>query len=337
VSPSAVFFARVAHPSQIDIQEFYAQDVQFLKDLGYRVRIVTRLRDLLRTPPADLYFCWWWTWAAFPVMIARVLRRPVVITGTFNHHLFRGRPASERLLIRFAAKRASANIFVSRLECEIVAKTVDVHNPFFSPHTVDADRYCPPAGGADDRDTTLLLTSCQLNGGSSKRKCVAESIRAVAQLQADFPGARLTVMGEKGDDYPALAALAESLGVAERITFVGCVTQEEKIHLMRRCGIYLQPSRFEGFGLAALEAMACGATVLTSPVGAVPEVGGDAVAYADGTDPTALAAEIRALLHDSTRRAMYGEAARLRAVSTFAPARRREGIAAVLRAVGSSR
>jgi glycosyltransferase involved in cell wall biosynthesis len=333
VSPTAIFFARVSDPSQIQRVEFYAQDVQFLKDLGYSVRIVTRVRDLLRARPADLYFCWWWTWAAVPVALARALRRSVVITGTFNHHLFDDRPVRQRQLIRFAARHASANIFVSQIERDHVAEMLEVHNPSVSPHTVDVGRYRPLEGGIVARDKQLLLTSCLMHNGNSIRKCVAEAIRAFALLAAHAPRLRLIVLGQRGNDYPDLARLADALGVGEKVEFPGMVSQEEKIRLMQRCGIYLQPSRFEGFGVAGLEAMACGAPVVTSPVGAVPEVGGDAVVYVDGTDPTALAAAIRTLLQDEKGRQDYGRAARERAVALFSPARRRHDLANVLKAL----
>ena len=50
--------------------EFYAQDLRILADLGFDVRIATKLTELR---PADLYFVWWWTWAFFPVLITRLL------------------------------------------------------------------------------------------------------------------------------------------------------------------------------------------------------------------------------------------------------------------------
>jgi glycosyltransferase involved in cell wall biosynthesis len=67
------------------------------------------------------------------------------------------------------------------------------------------------------------------------------------------------------------------------------------------------PSRGEGFGLQVLEAMACGAPVLTSYLASLPEVGGDAVAYT-APDADSIAVELRALLDDPKRRAVLSEA-----------------------------
>ena len=67
------------------------------------------------------------------------------------------------------------------------------------------------------------------------------------------------------------------------------------------------PSHGEGFGLPVLEAMACGAPVLTTNRLSLPEVGGDAVAYTE-PDPASIAQALGALLDDPERRAQLGEA-----------------------------
>jgi glycosyltransferase involved in cell wall biosynthesis len=67
------------------------------------------------------------------------------------------------------------------------------------------------------------------------------------------------------------------------------------------------PSRGEGFGLPVLEAMACGAPVLTTHRTSLPEVGGDAVAYTE-PDADAITAALRSLLEDGARRGSLGDA-----------------------------
>lgn len=298
------------------------------------MRIVTRIRDLPRGPIHDLYFCWWWTAAAAPIALARSFSKPSIVTGTFNHHVYAQRPLYQRKVIAWAASHATANVFVSDLERTAVTSMISVARPSVSPHTVDTTIYAPNAKGDSERDPNLLVSVVHLGGGNSIRKCVAESIRALARLAESRPDIRLVVAGERGSDYPGLARLAGELGVGECVSFPGRVTREEKISLMQRCAVYLQPSTFEGFGLAGLEAMSCGAPVVTSAVGAVPEVGGDVVVYVNGEDPEAIAAAVGNLLDEPARREAMGLAARARAVREFSPQRRLGDLANVLRTIG---
>jgi glycosyltransferase involved in cell wall biosynthesis len=108
------------------------------------------------------------------------------------------------------------------------------------------------------------------------------------------------------------------------------VSKEEKIRLMRECVVYLQPTRYEGFGLAILEAMSCGAPVVTSPCGAVPEVVGDTALLVDGTSPPSIAEGILQYLEDPSLRETMGRQARQRAVDRFQYAERRDKMIALI-------
>jgi glycosyltransferase involved in cell wall biosynthesis len=107
----------------------------------------------------------------------------------------------------------------------------------------------------------------------------------------------------------------------------------EKIRLMQRCKLYLSPSRYEGFGLAILEAMSCGAPIISSRVGALPEVVGDAGMLLDDTTPQTIAEAANTLLdRDEYRRQMSGPA-RARACGLFPLSRRRDGLRQVLNTI----
>src|SRR5215471_2936521 len=97
MKPRVCFFARVADPSVLERVEFYAQDIQILRDLGCDLHIATHLYDIR---PADLYFVWWWTWAFYPIAAARVLRKPVVVTGVIDLQVFAPRPKLHQRLMK---------------------------------------------------------------------------------------------------------------------------------------------------------------------------------------------------------------------------------------------
>jgi glycosyltransferase involved in cell wall biosynthesis len=94
------------------------------------------------------------------------------------------------------------------------------------------------------------------------------------------------------------------------------------------------PSHGEGFGLPVLEAMACGAAVLTTPRLSLPEVGGDAVAYTE-PDPESIGQALGALLDDPQRRARLGEAGHVRSLEFTWATSAEAHMAAYTRAVES--
>ena len=94
---------------------------------------------------------------------------------------------------------------------------------------------------------------------------------------------------------------------------LGYVSDPALAELYRRCAVFCYPSLGEGFGLPVLEAMAAGAAVLTSSVSSLPEVGDEAVAYADPEQVDDITAQLESLLRDAPRRVALGELARARA------------------------
>ena len=88
------------------------------------------------------------------------------------------------------------------------------------------------------------------------------------------------------------------------MTYVRTVTDEQLQALYRSAEALVFPSVYEGFGLPILEAMAVGTPVIALPLSSVPEVGGDAVLYADGTSPLDL---VRAMEQLATDRSLRDE------------------------------
>ena len=101
-------------------------------------------------------------------------------------------------------------------------------------------------------------------------------VPAFAEVLKRFPEVRLLVVGD-GSLRATMEQQAEELGCADRITWVGRQPQEELAQWYGQMNIVLMPSRSEGFGLTAIEAMANGCVMVASNVGGLPEVVRDGV------------------------------------------------------------
>jgi glycosyltransferase involved in cell wall biosynthesis len=119
-------------------------------------------------------------------------------------------------------------------------------------------------------------------------------LRAFAAAKAELGGRRLVVVGpgRDGEYVTELRALADSLGIAGDIVWVGGVPLEETVHFYRAADVFVYPSFNETFGLPILEAMACACPVVTSNISAMPETAGGAALLADPKDPESIAGAI---------------------------------------------
>lgn len=97
-------------------------------------------------------------------------------------------------------------------------------------------------------------------------------IRAMPEILKSLPNAILLIGGE-GPLRQSLEQLASSTGCKDKIKFLGYVKEENLPSLYRLANLFVLPTRdLEGFGLVAIESMACGTPVMGTPVGAIPEV-----------------------------------------------------------------
>jgi alpha-1,3-rhamnosyl/mannosyltransferase len=219
----------------------------------------------------------------------------------------------ERLTLGPAVRRSAALLAISQATGDALVRRF----PAAADRTVVALLGVTPAlaGELDPVETAALPPPgfVLAVGTLEPRKNLPRLVDAYSQLPAEFQDRHpLVVVGalgwETGETLSALHSLGE-----ERCTLLGYVTDAALAELYRRCAVFCYPSLGEGFGLPVLEAMAAGATVLTANVSSLPEVGGEAVAYADPRQVDEIAAQLQSLLRDEPRRAALSELARARA------------------------
>ncbi|MBN1438486.1 MAG: glycosyltransferase family 4 protein [Anaerolineales bacterium] len=143
-------------------------------------------------------------------------------------------------------------------------------------------------------------------GRLTRQKGVDILLRAFASVERELPAARLVLAGD-GPDRPALERLAHSLGL-RRARFLGW--RDDAADVMAGADLLAIPSRWEGFGLVALEAMALGKPVVAADVSALPEivVPEETGLLVSPGDPAGLAESIRALAADRPRAERMGRA-----------------------------
>lgn len=158
-------------------------------------------------------------------------------------------------------------------------------------------------------------------------------IEAYALLAEARPELELVVIGKLREG--PTADLIDELGLTNRVRFIHGLTTDEMVAEYAKASICVTPSLYEGFGLPAAEAMCCGAPVVVTDGGALPEVVGEAGVVVRKADSQALATALDQLLDDPTRRAAMSEASLRRAREAFDWNRAAMQYDAVLQAVMS--
>ncbi|HUV94696.1 MAG TPA: glycosyltransferase family 4 protein [Anaerolineae bacterium] len=145
-----------------------------------------------------------------------------------------------------------------------------------------------------------------------------QAFRRVLRERKYAHGVHLLLAG-RGESEAALRRQTLQLGLEGAVHFAGFVPEEEKVAWYNLADIFVFPSRLEGFGLAAAEAMACGKSVVASRAGALPEVVADSETgiLCDPDDPADFARAILRLLEDPSLAEKMGKAGLARAKRLF--------------------
>jgi glycosyltransferase involved in cell wall biosynthesis len=332
---TCLFMARVADPKLLETIEFYREDISALRALGFDVRTATRNRDAMRHPRPALAYCWWHSTALPTVIVMRLRRVPVVTVGAF--HFQDGNEGGMRWWVRKWVSRLTARLSTMNL----AISAIEGHDLEFLPParrsviplSIDTEFFVP---GMSDQHRPNGITIGQLNPGSIVRKGMDLAIRAVPLVRLKLPEYELHVVGPASES--GLVVIEQILASIDRdgVVIHGEVTREEKRSLLQSDSVYLQMSVFEGFGLAALEALGCGVPVVHSGEGSLPEVVADGGVEVKRGSVEDLATAIVRILADPSTQNSLSIAAR-RHAETFSRDRRIDSLKDVIeRAIGAA-
>jgi glycosyltransferase involved in cell wall biosynthesis len=278
---------------------------------------VRRFRpDLLHTHlvHADVY-------GAFAAGVARAR----LVSTKHNDDPFRsGRLRhAERLITRRASRVICITEALERFNREVVGlpeqKLRVVHYGLDAPPAPWGPPELLPGGPDLPPETPVLLAICRL----VRQKGVDVAVEALARVREEHPAVHLVVLGE-GPLREELSSLAARYEVADAVSFPGRVG--DVAWWLRRAAVLVHPSRWEGFGLALLEAMLSERPVVASAVSSIPEIvdDGETGRLVPPDDAAALATALTDLLDHPARAAAMGAAGRKLALAEFSVERMAE-------------
>ncbi len=308
----------------------------FAEPWAFSFRAYARLKELCKQRRFDIVHDN--QGLGYGLLLMKRLRMPVI--ATIHHPLHIDRQAdlkqasdfSQRWRIRrfysfirmqsFVARRLDRIITVSqssakdaRLMFRVPADRIRVIY-----NGIDTEIYDGNRESGQERDGLIMVANTD-----DRKKGVLYLLQALQLLKND--GARLTIVDDAArhssyiEDVGPLPSygskLVTKLNLDGMVRFTGRLTREQLARHYAAARIAIVPSLYEGFGLPAAEAMACGTPVIATTGGALPEVVGDAGMLVPPADAGALAAAIKELLNDKQTQRQMSEAGKKRVREQF--------------------
>lgn len=265
--------------------EWYKSDKSVLEEIGNEVLVCYSISELIRSLlGVKLIYCTWWHTSFPAIMIGKLFRIPVIVTGALHmfdssgvRHFYSANKIFQ-ILNRIGLKFADANLFISYDQMVTISNNLNVNNP-----------YVVYTSLAKKTKSVLELTKSRKYNNLKKTSiniCTVlwqkEDQLARKGLWASLDAIRIIknkkdinfhwyIIGRKGDGTKTFSEAVAKNHLDSCVTILNDATPDEKNNIFLSCDIYLQPSWCEGLGWAVVEAMSQGCIPIVSRYAAQPE------------------------------------------------------------------
>ena len=286
----------------------------------------------------DIAFIYFYRFGLIPALLARVTGRVVLFTGGIDYldRQFAGFKAFfiQSIFFNLCGILSHANIIVSDADlenCQRIQWLFPRRKNRLVKHCIDVESYV--GAGLAGRSKSLVTIAWMARTENVIRKGVLETIRLFQQIHQRDPDFRLFIVGPTGEGTVCVRALIAELALEDQVVITGTISEKEKIAKLNGALVYAQLSKYEGFGIAAIEALAASCIVIHSNAGGLREaVGNHGLVWSDG-EPSCLD-EMFQLLGAPQRHAAWA-AAGLRHVRThYSRELRLDGLRSILAGLG---
>lgn len=265
-----LFYSSVKDKELFSIQRFYATDIFILEQLGYEVILSNTISDAWKFWKYDFIFAYFYRYAFFPAIIAKMFGKNTYFTGgidALDKNLVSEWDYSiQKWFFKLCYRVSKSCIIVSKTDDANVRQLVKGNKLSYSEHTIETE---PLRCELSQKENIFVTIGWQANVGNVQRKGIDTSIRLFAKLhqQPEYTDSKLYILGKTGEGTKYLKGIVKELGIEDNVWFTGSVSEEKKIEYLKRSKHYFQMSIFEGFGVAALEALCAKNIVIHSGKG----------------------------------------------------------------------
>lgn len=275
-----LFFSSVKDVSLFNTQKFYSIDIEILRNLGYDVRLVNDYRDFFRLK-YDFAYIFFYTRGLVPALISRFRFKKVYFTGGIDNL---DSSYAQKISYKIQSLLFRICRFISN-DCLIVSESdlMNVRNVYKKnlPSKLDLVFHAIKINDFScelNEKTNNFASICWMESlVNVRRKGLETSLYYFKYLSSfeEFKDSKYYLIGKEGTGSDYIKSIIDKLEISERVVFTGVVDERVKIDYLKKSKYYFQLSMNEGFGIAALEALASKCIVIHSGKGGLKEVVGD--------------------------------------------------------------
>lgn len=281
-----LFYSSVKRIDLFYTQKFYSIDLNLLEDLGYEVILTNKIHDFL-IRRYDIAFIYFYKWGFFSGLFARLRRKRVFYTGGIDdldlNYASRKRYFMQLIFFKLCRFVSNFCLIVSMADLYNIKKIYDNRVPnklLLVYHAIDFNAFIPDSKNKNpDFVTVAWMESIE----NVRRKGIDLAIYYFNDLisKQEFSKSIMYIIGKQGSGSEYLKKIIEELHLEDRVDFVGVVDEKQKVIYLKKSAYYFQLSLYEGFGLAALEALAAKCIVIHSGRGGLKELVGNSGVLVD--------------------------------------------------------
>lgn len=267
-----IFYSSVSDLSLFNTQQFYQTDIKLLQELGYNVILSNKVVDAFKFWTYDVVFGYFFRYSFFFILIAKLFGRNSYLTGGIDaldiNLVGKKEYMKQRVFFILCFWIAKKCIIVSETDLQhveaIVGKETD--KIVYSEHSIDTLAFLYNINNKQNNFVTIGWMGTISN---VKRKGIDKALYLFARLkqQSEYTDSMFFIIGRKGEGTPYLEKLIKEYKLENSVVITGEVTEEKKIDYLKNNKYYFQLSIFEGFGVAALEALIAGCVIIHSGKG----------------------------------------------------------------------
>lgn len=272
-----LFYSSVKTKRMFSIQGFYRTDIQILRENGFNVLLSNHFWDFFLFWKYDITFIYFYRFGLFPALISKFFLKKVYFTGGIDDldidYAGEEKHFIQKIFFKLCNLFSDTSIIVSKADLKniesIYAKNRLPKNLELSFHVIDFDSY---KYSFDIKKQKIMTTiAWMVREENVYRKGVDKTVAVFDSLLKIDKDWKLFIIGPKGEGTTIVEELIRKKGIEDSVFIVGSVSEEEKINFLKISKIYMQLSIYEGFGIAAIEALASGNIVFHSGRGGLKE------------------------------------------------------------------